>query len=174
VVGVAHDFDVAEAGGAFGAESLECVLGVHRVAGESSLDLPVDNHVDLDARLCSALQNLVETPFLVEVGRAPEEQLGRQPPVGDVDGFLCLLEGNRNCLLLCLMFISSEYTQKSFFRLMGRASWYAYPEIISTIHIPLHHVTVPLGEVGLEPVRLGDLAALLITGLLMRLIMAVM
>jgi hypothetical protein len=50
----------------------------------------------------------------------------------------------------------------------------AYPAVVPTVNIPLHHVAVALGEVGLEPVRLGNPGAFLIAGLLVGLIMAML
>lgn len=50
----------------------------------------------------------------------------------------------------------------------------AYPEVVPAVDIPLHHVVVPLGEVGLEAVRVADPAALLVAGLLVFLVMAML
>jgi len=71
------------------------VLGVLRVASQRGLDFTIDIDVDLDACLGAALQDLVEAPFLVEVGRSPQKELGRKPPVGNVDGLGGPLNGNK-------------------------------------------------------------------------------
>ena len=101
VVRVAHHLDVAVAGGALGAQGLEGVLGVLRIACKSGFDLFVDDDVDLDAGLCSALEHLVKPPLLVAGRGAAEEQLWRQPPVCDVYRFPGVLERHRHRLAGC-------------------------------------------------------------------------
>jgi len=50
----------------------------------------------------------------------------------------------------------------------------AYLAVVPTVDVLLHQVPIPLREVGLEAVRLGDLAAFLIAGLLVGLVVAVL
>ena len=71
VVGMAHDLDVPIAWGSLGAQSLQGVFGMLRVAGQCSFDLTIDYDIDLYTSLRAALQNVVETPFLVKVWWSP-------------------------------------------------------------------------------------------------------
>lgn len=48
----------------------------------------------------------------------------------------------------------------------------SYPEVISTIDVPLHHVVLPFWEVRVEAVALADTAALIVRCLLVLLVMA--
>jgi hypothetical protein len=49
-----------------------------------------------------------------------------------------------------------------------------YPEVVPAVDIPLYHVPIPLGEVGVKTMRLADLGALLIACLFVFLIMAML
>jgi hypothetical protein len=73
-----------------------------------------------------------------------EEQLWRQPPVGDIDGFLGLLESNGNS-----------------------------PEVISTIYVPLDVVASAHWEVRFEAILLGDGGSLVVTSLFMFFVVSV-
>ena len=122
---------------ALGTQRAECVLGVGRVAGQRLLDFFVDDDIDLDAPFSSSLDGLVESPFLAKVGRSTKEDLGRQPPVLDVDGFSGVLDA------------------------------YRYgPEVVSTVYIPFDLVVLSLGKEGLEAMALTYSCALAI-GLLL-------
>ena len=94
VVRVAHNANVAIAWLSLLDEAVESILGVSRVAGKRGRNFLIDNDVDLDAAFGSALQDFVETPFLVEVWRASQEKLGADPPVGQVDRLLGALESD--------------------------------------------------------------------------------
>jgi hypothetical protein len=48
----------------------------------------------------------------------------------------------------------------------------SYPEVISAIDVPLHHVVLPLWEEGIESVALADTTALIVGCLLVLLVMA--
>ena len=65
MVGMAHNLNIAVSRGPFRAQGLQRVLGVLRVASDSSLDLAVDVDVDLDAGFGFSLEDLVQSPFLV-------------------------------------------------------------------------------------------------------------
>jgi hypothetical protein len=45
-----------------------------------------------------------------------------------------------------------------------------YPKVVSSVDIPLDHVAIVLGKVGIEAVLGGNVATLLITGLLVLLV----
>lgn len=77
------------------------------------------------------------------VGRSSEEELRRQPPVGDVDGLLGLLQSDRDG-----------------------------PEVVASIDVPLDEVPLTLREEGLIAVRLADLGSLVVTALLVLLVVA--
>ena len=74
------------------------MLGMGRVAGERGFDFAVYDDVDLDAGFSASFENMVESPFLVIGWRATQEELGRKPPIGNVDGFFGLFEGYRDGL----------------------------------------------------------------------------
>ena len=108
-------------------------------------DLLVHDHIDLDALLGLALEDLVEAPLLVVVGWSAHEQLWGQPPVRDVDGLLGLVQRGRD-----------------------------RPAVVPAVNVPLDQVAVALGEKGLETMRFAYFCALLVAGLLMFLVMAVL
>lgn len=140
---MAQDIDVAMARGTGGAESVESMLGVGGIAADGLSDLLVDDDIDLHPSLGPPLQDLIEPPFLVEVGWPAEEELGTQPPVLDVDGLLCLFEGDGDGV-----------------------------EVVLAVDIPLDLVAVSLGGEGVEAVAVGDLGAFVVGGLLMLLVVA--
>ena len=88
-----QNLDIAIPGRAFWTQRPQRMLGVSTVAGDSLLDLFVDNDEDLDTGLCPPLQNLVQPPLLVEVWRASQEQLRRKPPVHDINRLFGLFQG---------------------------------------------------------------------------------
>lgn len=92
MIRVTQAFDVAVAFCAFGTEVVQGFFGVVGVTGYGGFDFFVDHDIDLDSLLGFALEDLVEAVFLVEVRWTAEEEFGREPPVGDVDCLLCILE----------------------------------------------------------------------------------
>lgn len=76
VIRMAHDLDVAVSWRPLGTKRLQRMLGVFRIARQSGLNLAIYDHVDLDSGLGAALENLVETPFLVVIRWAAEKELG--------------------------------------------------------------------------------------------------
>lgn len=76
VVWVAETFNVAVTFCAFGTEIVEGFFGVVGVAGDGRFDFFVDHNVDLNSLLCFALQDLVETVFLVIIWWAAQEKFG--------------------------------------------------------------------------------------------------
>ena len=143
MVGMTHDGDVAMAGGALGTQGVESVLGVGAVAADGLGDLLVDNNVDLDPGFSPPLQDLIESPFLVEVGWPPQEQLWTQPPVLNVNGLLCLLQGNGDGV-----------------------------EIVLTVDIPLDLVPISFRCEGVEAMAFSDASSFLVSQLLMLFVMA--
>ena len=137
VVRVTHAVDVPMSSGARWTQSTERMFCVCRITCQGGRDLLVDNHIDLDAALGGALQDLIESPFLVVVWRSAQEQLRRQPPVGDVDGLLCAFQGDTDG-----------------------------PEVIAAINVPFDLVSVSFGRKALEAVAVGYVASLLVRGLL--------
>jgi hypothetical protein len=130
VVRVAHDDDVAVAAGAVRTQALERLLGVRAVARQRVRDLLVDCDVDLDAELGLALEDAVEPPLLA-VGRRPaQEQLRRQPPVGDVDALGGTLERDADG-----------------------------PEVVAAVDVPFDVVAVGLGRERAVAVRVRGLRA---------------
>ena len=105
-----------------------------RVAGQRRLYLLVHDNVDLDTLLSLPLEQVIKPVLLVVVGRSSEEELRRQPPVGDVDGLLGLLQSDRDG-----------------------------PEVVASIDVPLDEVPLTLREEGLIAVRLADLGSLVVT-----------
>lgn len=143
VVGMAHDGDVAMARAAFGTQGVEGVFGVGAVAADGLGDLLVDDDIDLDPGFGPPLQHLVQSPFLVVVGRPSQEQLRAQPPVFDVDGLLGFLQGDGNGV-----------------------------EVVLAIDVPLNLVAISFGGEGLEAMAVGDAGPLLVCELLVLLVMA--
>lgn len=111
------------------------------VAADSRSDLFVHDDIYLYSSLRSPLQDLIEPPFLVEVGRPPQEEFWTQPPVLDVDGLLGLLQGNGDGV-----------------------------EIVLSINIPLNLVAISLRGEGLKAVTLRYLGSLVVGGLFMLLV----
>lgn len=144
VVRVAHDANVTEPGLSLLNEAVEGILGVGGVASDGCSNLLVDNDVDLDASLCSALQDFVKTPFLGEVRRTSQEELGADPPVFEVDNFLGPFEGHGDGV-----------------------------EVVAAIDVPLDVVTLTLRSIRLETVALGNSSTLGVSPLLVLLVVAV-
>ena len=119
------------------------MLGVRRVAGQSLLDLLVDDDIDLHPSLGSPPDGLVEPPFLAKIWRSTKEELGGQPPVLDVDRFFGVLDAYR-------------YS----------------PEVVSAIDIPFDLVVLTFGEEGLEAVAVTQSGTLPVGLLLMFFVMA--
>lgn len=115
-----------------------------RVTGQSGFHFLVDHDKDFNAGLCLALQNLVKAVFLVVVRRSAEEELGRQPPVGNVDGFLGLFQGDGDG-----------------------------PEIVAAVDIPLDEVSISLREEGFKAIRFANLGSLFVAFLLVFFVVAV-
>ena len=125
--------DVAMARSALGAKSTESTLGVCRVTGKSLVHLLIYNDVDLDTAFSCTLQDMVQTPVLGGEGRSAQEEFGRQPPVLDVDCFLCSFECDRDGV-----------------------------EVVTAINVPLDLVTVSLGREALETMTFGNSVPLLV------------
>ena len=144
MVWMSHDPDVSCSFGALRTQRLQGVFGVGRVAAYRRLDLFVDHYVDLDPSLCPSLQHLIQPPFLVEVRRPPQEQLGTYPPILKI------------------------------YRLFGALQRDADgPKVISRIDVPLDHVSIVFRGKAFKSVALGDLGPLLIGDLFMLLIVTV-
>ena len=116
---------------------------VSRITGQSLLNLFIHNHINLDTPLGSSFDDLVETPFLTEKGRASQEELGREPPVFDIDGLFCVFEADRDG-----------------------------PEVVTTIDIPFDLIVVSLRKIGIEAMAVANGSSLLISGFLVFLVMA--
>lgn len=106
-------------------------------------DLLIHNDVDLDPGLCTALEDLIQSPFLMRIRRPAEEELWREPPVGYVDDLLGLFQSNGDG-----------------------------PHIVERINIPLDPVTFADGGEGLKPVGLGNGGSFAVRLLFVRFIMA--
>lgn len=74
------------------------MLGMSRIASKRGFDFAVYDDIDLDAGFSTAFEDLVEPPFLVIGGRTTQEEFGRKPPIGNVDGLFCLFESYRDSL----------------------------------------------------------------------------
>lgn len=136
--------DIAVAGRAFGAECSEGLLGMGRVAGQGLVDLFIDDNVDVYATFSSTLQDLVEAPFLGKVRRSAQEKLGRQPPIHEVDCFLCSFEGDGHGV-----------------------------KVVAAVNVPLDLVSVSFGGETLEAVTLANLCPLFVRGLLVLFVVTV-
>jgi hypothetical protein len=112
--------------------------------GHDCAYLLVHGDVNLDAGLGASLEHLVQPVLLVVERRPLQEQLWTEPPVGNVNGLLCLLQG------------------------FGHS-----PEVVSAVDVPFHQVAVSLGCKALESVALGNPTPLGVRLLLMLLVMAV-
>ena len=78
------------------------MFGMSRIACKCGFDFAVYDDVDLDAGFSATFEDLVEPPFLVKGGWTTQEEFGRKPPIGNVDGLFGLFEGYRNSLS-CLL-----------------------------------------------------------------------
>ena len=143
VIRVAQDLDVSMARGPFRAEAFQRMLGMGRIAGKCLVDLLVHDNVDLDTSFSATLEHLIQSPFLVEKRRPPQEQLWRDPPVCEVDHLLGLVQGGRDS-----------------------------PEVVQRIDIPLEVVVLADGSERLESVGLGDSGSLVVRLLLVLFIVA--
>lgn len=143
VIRMPHDDNVPVARGPLRAEVVKSALRVARVAGNSRLDLAVDADIDLDAGLGLALEDVIQTPLLILVWRPAEEELGAEPPVGEIDGLLGALERLRHG-----------------------------PEVIAAVDVPFDQVVVADREERFVAVFFRDVVALLVAALLVLLVMA--
>lgn len=125
-------------------ESLQSVLGMSGVACQGSLDLFVDHDKDSDPGLCLSLEEVIQTVLLLVIRRPAQEQFRGQPPVGNVDGLLCLLQSYRDS-----------------------------PEVVTAVDVPLDEIALTLRKVRFKAMTLADLIPFLVTMLLMFLIVAV-
>jgi len=125
--------NVAMARSALRTESTKSTLGMCRVTGESLVHLLVYNDVDLDTTFSCTLQDMVQTPVLGGEGRSAQEEFGRQPPVLDVDCFLCSFECYRDGV-----------------------------EVITAVDVPLDLVSVSLGRKTLEAMAFANSVSLLV------------
>ena len=117
--------------GARWAESMQSVLGVSAVARYSRGNFLVHDDVDLYPSLGPPLQHLVQPPFLIVIGRSPQEEFWTQPPILDVDDLLCLLQRD------------------------GYG-----PEVVPSVNVPLDLVPIPFRSEGFETMAFGDASAL--------------
>ena len=138
VIRVAQDLDVPMARGPFRAEAFQGMLGMGRIAGKSLVDLLVHNNVNLHTSFGPTLEHLVQSPFLIEKRRPPQEQFRRDPPVCQVDHLLGLVQGSRDS-----------------------------PEVVQSIDIPLEVVVLADRSERLEPVGLCDTGSLVVRLLFM-------
>ena len=143
VVWVTHDGDVTIPWVALGAEILQSMFRMCRVATYSRFNLFVHNDIDLDSCLRPSLENLIKTPFLIEIRRSSEKQFRAQPPVCYVYRFFGGLEGDADG-----------------------------PEVVAAIDIPFDLVTLSLGGKRFEAVGFGDSCTLVVGGFLVLFVMA--
>ena len=143
VIRVAQDLDVSMARGPFRAEAFQRMLGMGRIAGKCLVDLLVHDNVNLDTSLSATFEHLIQSPFLVEKRRPPQEQFRRDPPVCQVDHLLGLIQGGRDS-----------------------------PEVVQRIDIPLEVVVLADRSERLESVGLGDSGSLVVRLLLVLFIVA--
>lgn len=143
MVWMAHHMDIAMTRASRRAKSPQCVLGVGGIAGKCLLNLLVDDDIDLDSSFGCPLDDLVQPPFLVEEGRASQEQLGREPPILDVNGLFCTFKTNRHG-----------------------------PHVVAAVDIPLNLVTVTLRKEGLKPMGFTDCSPFTVGFLLVLLVVA--
>lgn len=68
------------------------MFGVPRAHGHRLGNFLVDDNVNLDTLFGLALEDTVETIFLMLGGWAPHKQLRGEPPVQDEYGLLCILQ----------------------------------------------------------------------------------
>ncbi len=71
---MSHDGDIAIAWGAFRTQGMQGMFRMCTVARNGSGDLFVDNDVDLDPRLGPPLEDLIQSPFLVEIRGSSQEE----------------------------------------------------------------------------------------------------
>jgi hypothetical protein len=141
---MAQHVDISMPGRAFWAESPQSMFGMSGITGQSLLDLFVHDHINLDTALGSSFDDLVETPFLTEKGWTTQEELGREPPVLDIDGLFGVFKAHRDG-----------------------------PEVVTTIDIPFDLVVVSLGEKGIEVMTVANGSSLSISSFLVFLVMSV-
>lgn len=144
VVRMAQDLDVSVTRRSFRAETAQRVLRMGRIARQRLVDLLVHNHVDLHARLGAAFQHLIQSPFLGQERRSPQEQFGRQPPILDVNDLLSLLKRDGDS-----------------------------PQVVARIDIPLDAIVLADGREGAESVGFRDGGSLLVGFLLVLFVVAV-
>lgn len=72
---------------------------MRRIARQGRFHFTVDLNVDLDTLFGLPLQYLIQSPFLIVVRRPAHKQLGRQPPVSDVDGLFGVFQCHRHSLI---------------------------------------------------------------------------
>ena len=125
--------DVAMARSAFWTKSSKGTLGMCRIASQGLVDLLVYNNVDLNATFSCTLQDMIQTPVLGGEGRSAQEEFWRQPPVLDVDGFLCSFQCDRDGV-----------------------------EVVTAVNVPLDLVSISLGRETLEAMAFGDSVSLLV------------
>ena len=144
VIRMSHHGDIAITWTPLRTQRVQSMLGVCTVATDGCCHFLVYNHVDFHPSLCPPLQHLIEPPFLVVVWWSAQKELRAEPPVGNIDGLLGLLQRDRDS-----------------------------PEVVSPVDIPLDLVAISLRSEGLEAVALRDPGALLVGGLLMLLVVPV-
>ena len=144
VVGMSQNSDVTMSRGSFWAQCVKSMLCVGTVATDRLSNFLVHYDVYLHPGLCPPLEDLIQPPFLVVVGRSPQEELWTQPPILDVDGLLGLLQGHGDSI-----------------------------EVVLSIDVPFDLVAIPLGGEGFEAVTLGYLGSLVIGSFLVLLVMTV-
>ncbi len=143
VIRMAQHVDIAMAGRAFWAESSQSMFCMSRVTGQRLLNFFIHDHINLDTPLGSSFDDLVETPFLTEKGWASQEELGREPPVLDIDGLFGVFQADRDG-----------------------------PEVVTTIDIPFDLVVISLRKIGFEAMTVANSSSLLISGFFMFLVMS--
>ena len=144
VVGMPHDFDIAISRTPLRTQALEGMLRMLAIACYRSLDLSINDNVDFDSCLGPPLQHLIQAPFLIVVRRPPEKELGRDPPILDIDDLFRPLERDADGV-----------------------------EVILPVDVPLDFVSGTLRGEGAEAVRFADSRALVVCSLLMLLVVSV-
>ena len=92
MIRVTQNMNIAMARCSLRTKIAQSMFGMGGITGESLINLLIDNHVYLNTGFSATLENLIESPFLMLYGRTTEEEFGRQPPIGDIDGLSGLLE----------------------------------------------------------------------------------
>lgn len=119
-------------------------------------DFLVDTDVDLNTSFSLSLDQFVQSVLLLFVRGAAEEELGRQPPVGNVYRLFGVLKGNGNGPEIVP---TIDIPEKLVFGLETRP-----------IDLPFHAVAGAHREIGFVAVLLTDGCALIVATLLMLLI----